>query len=279
MLKKGCVAVKIGFVLRGWCWLSFHGQRSHTLSLNASSLCFQPTFTSNCVINLVTDKERVLRHTYNLLKEGGEFYFSDVYASRRIPEALTRDKVLYGECEWSPLLSVCARALLLQPNALLLPILTATCAPQRAGISGALYYNDFEAMARRVGFADPRIVHARAFGIDNAALAAKVEGYSFYSVTYRLFKDSALEAHQEDYGQAAMYKGTVTDCDTAYALDLTHVFETGRIVPVSGNTARMLQHTRLAPHFEVFESKTLRHFGPFAAHRALTVPEAARLDM
>ena len=259
--------------------MSFHGQRSHTLSLNASSLCFQPTFTSNCVINLVTDKERVLRHTYNLLKEGGEFYFSDVYASRRIPEALTRDKVLYGECEWSPLLSVCARALLLQPNALLLPILTATCAPQRAGISGALYYNDFEAMARRVGFADPRIVHARAFGIDNAALAAKVEGYSFYSVTYRLFKDSALEAHQEDYGQAAMYKGTVTDCDTAYALDLTHVFETGRIVPVSGNTARMLQHTRLAPHFEVFESKTLRHFGPFAAHRALTVPEAARLDM
>jgi SAM-dependent methyltransferase len=55
------------------------------------------SFDSNCVINLVTDKERVLRHTYNLLKEGGEFYFSDVYASRRVPKHLTQDKVMYAE--------------------------------------------------------------------------------------------------------------------------------------------------------------------------------------
>lgn len=33
-----------------------------------------------------------------LLKPGGEFYFSDVYADRRVPEAVRNDPVLYGEC-------------------------------------------------------------------------------------------------------------------------------------------------------------------------------------
>src|SRR5690606_37504202 len=35
---------------------------------------------SNCVINLSPDKDAVLKGVYNLLKPGGEFYFSDVYA-------------------------------------------------------------------------------------------------------------------------------------------------------------------------------------------------------
>ncbi len=54
---------------------------------------------SNCVINLVPDKRAVLQQVYRLLKAGGEFYFSDVYADRRIPPSLTEDPVLYGECE------------------------------------------------------------------------------------------------------------------------------------------------------------------------------------
>ena len=34
---------------------------------------------SNCVINLVPDKEAVIREVARTLKEGGELYFSDVY--------------------------------------------------------------------------------------------------------------------------------------------------------------------------------------------------------
>jgi arsenite methyltransferase len=37
---------------------------------------------SNCVINLVKDKQAVLNHVYKLLKPGGEFYFSDVRIRR-----------------------------------------------------------------------------------------------------------------------------------------------------------------------------------------------------
>ncbi len=40
---------------------------------------------SNCVINLVTDKAAVFSAAHRLLKEGGELYFSDVYADRRLP--------------------------------------------------------------------------------------------------------------------------------------------------------------------------------------------------
>ncbi len=33
-----------------------------------------------------------------MLKEGGEMYFSDVYADRRVGDALRKDAVLWGEC-------------------------------------------------------------------------------------------------------------------------------------------------------------------------------------
>ncbi|MGN5509347.1 methyltransferase domain-containing protein, partial [Campylobacter coli] len=53
---------------------------------------------SNCVINLVEDKASVLTAVERLLKPGGEFYFSDVYADRRVDPNAWRDPVLRGEC-------------------------------------------------------------------------------------------------------------------------------------------------------------------------------------
>lgn len=53
---------------------------------------------SNCVINLSANKHKVLSEIFRVLKPGGELYFSDVYADRRIPEALKLDPVLLGEC-------------------------------------------------------------------------------------------------------------------------------------------------------------------------------------
>ncbi|MEW2911732.1 methyltransferase domain-containing protein [Leisingera sp. JC11] len=183
---------------------------------------------SNCVINLATDKGAVLRGAHHLLKEGGEMYFSDVYADRRVPKAMAEDEVLYGEC-----------------------------------LSGALYWNDFLTIAKESGFKDPRMVTSRLLTIENPVLEKRVQPLKFLSATYRLFKLPALEPACEDYGQAVIYKGTIEHAPHVFALDDHHVIEAGKVFPVCGNTWMMLQDTRLAPHFE-FIGNFDTHYGIFA---------------
>jgi arsenite methyltransferase len=50
---------------------------------------------SNCVVNLVEDKERLLRQVYRTLKFGGELYFSDIYTDRRLPKELRTSSALW----------------------------------------------------------------------------------------------------------------------------------------------------------------------------------------
>lgn len=40
---------------------------------------------SNCVVNLSDNKNKVFEQVWKVLKEGGEMYFSDIYADRLIP--------------------------------------------------------------------------------------------------------------------------------------------------------------------------------------------------
>ena len=94
---------------------------------------------SNCVINLSSDKDAVLREAYRVLKPGGELYFADVYSDRRMPQELVDDPMLFGEC-----------------------------------LSGALYWNDFLEIARRHGFNDPRLLSDSRITISNKKVAAKV---------------------------------------------------------------------------------------------------------
>ena len=52
---------------------------------------------SNCVVNLSPDKRRVLQEAYRVLAKGGEFYFSDVYCDRRLPQHV-KDNQVGPEC-------------------------------------------------------------------------------------------------------------------------------------------------------------------------------------
>ncbi|MEN7538422.1 methyltransferase domain-containing protein [Aurantiacibacter flavus] len=182
---------------------------------------------SNCVINLVADKAAVFRAAHRLLKPGGELYFSDVYADRRVPAHLLEDPVLHGEC-----------------------------------LSGALYWGDFDRLAKEAGFADPRLVTDRPLAINDRAVAAKLEGIGFVSATWRLFKLDGLEPQCEDYGQAVRYKGTVAGEEDVFHLDAHHAIEAGRTFPVCGNTWLMLEQTRFAPHFD-FIGDFSKHYGVF----------------
>ncbi|MBT3984151.1 MAG: methyltransferase domain-containing protein [Bacteriovoracaceae bacterium] len=182
---------------------------------------------SNCVINLCKNKEKVLRDCFNKLKSGGEFYFSDVYASRRISAELQADPVLYGEC-----------------------------------LSGALYWNDFLKIAKAVGFRDARCVSKKPITIENDSIKEKLEGTEFYSLTYRLFKVDGLEDDCEDYGQSVAYKGTISEQPTSFDLDGHHNFEKAKLEKVCGNTFLMLKNTRFEKHFDFYGTFD-DHYGIF----------------
>ena len=137
-------------------------------------------------------------------------YFSDVYANRRVPIELQKDKVLWGEC-----------------------------------VSGALYWNDFVNIAKRAGFSDPRLVEDSPITLGNKKMQELVGAFGdlqFYSATYRLLKLDGLEPACEDYGQAVRYKGTIRlgpasgaehekeeapSYIDSWTLDKHHIFEVG----------------------------------------------------
>ena len=182
---------------------------------------------SNCVINLSPYKQRVFDEIWRVLKPGGELYFSDVFADRRIPEELSRDPVLHGEC-----------------------------------ISGAMYYEDFRRIMAKSGFADFRYMSIRSIDLDNGEIENKVGFANFTERTVRAFKLDDLEDICEDYGQVAVYNGSIAGSPHAFDLDDHHHFVTGKPMLVCGNTASMVSETRYGSAFTVTGDRSV-HYGAF----------------
>ncbi|HRD57131.1 MAG TPA: arsenite methyltransferase [Ferruginibacter sp.] len=53
---------------------------------------------SNCVLNLVPNKDNVFKEMFRVLKPGGHFSISDVVLIGNLPEALRRDAEMYAGC-------------------------------------------------------------------------------------------------------------------------------------------------------------------------------------
>ncbi|MGH6681261.1 MAG: methyltransferase domain-containing protein, partial [Bradyrhizobium sp.] len=181
---------------------------------------------------------------FRVLKHGGELYVSDVFADRRIPPDIAADPVLRGEC-----------------------------------LGGALYWEDFRRLMVAAGCSDFRTIERRRVTINNPDLELKTGLVEFYSATIRAFKLD-LEDRCEDYGQAAIYTGTIPEAPNTFDLDDHHRFVAHKAVPVCGNTADMLSLSRYAPHFEIVGGKSV-HFGLFdcgqaPAHAAETAAAAIK---
>lgn len=176
---------------------------------------------SDCVINLSPAKHEVFRTIGRILKPGAEFYIADIAADRRVPQVIREDPLLMAEC-----------------------------------LGGAEYEHDWFDQMRDAGFTDPRVVERRV--VQREARGVPIV---FSSLTVRGFKLAHMDARCEDYGQTAVYRGSIPNAPARYALDDHHVFEARRPAPVCRNTARMLAETRLAPHFDV--TQPIEHFGLF----------------
>ena len=167
---------------------------------------------SDCVINLSPRKDLVFKTIHRVLKEGGEFYISDIASDRRVPDKIRNNPELLAEC-----------------------------------LGGAEYEHDWLDLMKEAGFQDPRTVNRVEVQRD-----VQGEPIVFYSMTVRGFKFSEpLDRRCEDYGQIATYKGDLPGLEARFVFDDHHVFEAHRPVSVCRNTARMLHETRLRPHFDV----------------------------
>ena len=127
---------------------------------------------SNCVINLSSDKDRVLREAFRVLKPGGRFAVSDVVVTGDIPAAIRKNVELWIGC-----------------------------------IAGALRDTDYRAKLERAGFEKIEIEPTRVYdvedarqfiaaqGIDVDAIAAQVDG-KFMSAFVRACKPGGKAAGQ-----------------------------------------------------------------------------------
>ncbi|CAI5466677.1 unnamed protein product [Closterium sp. Yama58-4] len=175
---------------------------------------------SNCTINLTPIKLPVFSEIARVLKPGGELYFSDIFADRRIPQHLRQDKVLFGE-----------------------------------GFSGAHYLEDFRRLMASVGLGAWGVVEARQLHVDNPKIAAQIGPIKYYSFTVRGVKlpEGEGEDLPENYRQTATYSGSIPERAGKFTLDDVRVFKAGVPTPVDATTAAMLTKSRYSSVFTVTE--------------------------
>ncbi|XP_030632078.1 arsenite methyltransferase [Chanos chanos] len=176
---------------------------------------------SNCVICLCPDKRAVLKEAYQALKEGGEFYFSDMYASKVVPESFKEDQVLWGE-----------------------------------GMAGALYWQDLISLTKEIGFSTPCLVSSSRIVVHNPDLQKKTGDVQYASGTYRFFK---IPRDLVKTRAVVTYRGTVLDCAEQLEFDASHVFKTGAPVEVDAEMAAILQLSRFSVDFSIQKLDTPEH--------------------
>jgi len=113
---------------------------------------------SNCVLNLVPDKDRAFAEMYRVLRPGGHFCISDIVTDGALPDAVRRSAELYAGC-----------------------------------VAGAIDEDEYLALLDDVGFAAVEVVSRRCIDVPDEALpdtlsaadrAALAEG-GLWSVTVR----------------------------------------------------------------------------------------------
>jgi arsenite methyltransferase len=181
---------------------------------------------SNCVTNLSPDKPQLFREIWKALKPGGELYFSDVFVDRRLPAHCAEDPVLLGEC-----------------------------------LGAAMHTEDFRRLMAELGCPDIRRISSTPMTISDPVIAAKLGNARFQSITFRAFK-VPLEDRCEDFGQVAVYRGTVVESPHSFLLDDHHLFVAGKPMLVCGNTAAMISAPAYREHF-VLTGDQSTHYGLF----------------
>lgn len=169
---------------------------------------------SNCTFNLSPNKNAYVEEVKRVLREGGEWYFTDVFTDRRIPLEKARDLKL--------------RALRL---------------------AGAMYINDFRRLVQHFELLDPRYPMTFKTPL-SASEQALFPDIAFATITARVMKSGWAEDVCESYGETVTYKGNLPDYPDMFLFDFNIKFPTGKTCPVCGNVSAIAAHSRYSAAFE-----------------------------
>lgn len=180
---------------------------------------------SNCTFNLSPDKDAYMREVRRILKQGGEWYFTDVFTDRRIPQEVSDDIERVAE-----------------------------------RLGGALYINDFRRLAQANGFLDPRHLMTFKTPISDDE-QERYPGIAFATITSRLVNTPYAEDVCESFGETVTYKGTLPDYPDFFLFDKDIKFPTGKTCTVCGNVTGAVSYgSRYAAAFDVTGDRT-QHIG------------------
>ena len=179
---------------------------------------------SNCTFNLSPDKEAYVREVFRVLKEDGEWYFTDVFAGRRIPQELAKD--------------VAGRA---------------------DRLAGAMYVGDFRRLVQANGFNDPRYLMNWKTPLSDAE-REKYGAVEFATLTVRVLKSTWTEDVCESYGETVTYDGSLPGFPDFFLFEWNIKFPTGKGCMVCGNVSGLAGHSRYAKVFTV-EGDRSAHIG------------------
>jgi SAM-dependent methyltransferase len=158
---------------------------------------------SNCVINLVSDKQAVFSEIFRVLRENGEVCISDIFTDRPLPQAARDDKTLVGEC-----------------------------------IGNAIDVRTFVKLMETAGFDDIWPIEVSHFTGDGMAPGLIDPETVFFKITFSAFKFADRVCYWR--GDVATYRGGIPDCEERFDFDLNHRFEKGVAVPVCSKLAAVL---------------------------------------
>jgi len=180
---------------------------------------------SNCTFNLSPDKGAYIREVRRILKPQGEWYFTDVYTDRRIPQDVS-DQV--------------------------------ENVAQRLG--GALFVEDFRRMAQAAGFHDPRYVMTWKTPL-TAEEQAVYPGIAFATITSRLLASELTSDHCENYGEKVVYDGSLPGYPDFFLFDKDIRFPANQECPVCDNVSALgLDGCRYAKVITVIGDRSV-HYG------------------
>ncbi len=179
---------------------------------------------ANGAVSHAPNTQTQLYTIWRVLKFGGEFYMSDVFADRRTPEDKKTDEM------------------------------------KALGLAGALYIEDYRRFCREAGWPTIRCISTK---IDKKEQPAEVADWTYFVRTMRAYKiPGILEDLCEQYYQYATYKGGIEGADDYYDLDDHHRFVKDEPLSVCGNSCAMVEDTRVGKYFEIEGDRSV-HGGPY----------------